>query len=129
MSAIVQNNKFLAMTVGKLKLEVNGIDFVAMIDSGSELNVANLQFLQKANVVVDFKGMKWLLKGIHGNLEQLQGLVTDAPIKLGSHSFLHHLFVSWKSVRDHDIILGQPFLQWYSAQIDYDGHGATKLVL
>ncbi len=117
------------MTVGKMQIEVNGSSFVAMIDSGSELNVSDPSFPQKSSLAIDYEGMKWSLRGIHGNPEQLQGVITDAPIKLGSHIFPHHLFVSNHRLGDHDVILGQPFLHWYSARMDYDRKGPTKLIL
>ena len=128
-NAIVRTDKFLAMTVGKLQIFINTISFSGMIDTGSELNVADPNFPEKSSLAVDYEGMKWFLRGIHGNPEQLQGVVTDAPMKLGLHSFPHHLFVSNHSLGDHDIILGQPFLQWYSARIDYDRNSSMKLVL
>ncbi len=128
-SAILQSEKLLAMVVGKFKLDVNGANFLAMIDTGSELNVTNPSFPQKANTPVDFEGAKWSLRGIHGDPEQLQGIVADAPIKIGSHFFPHHLFVSRHPIGEHDLILGQPFLHWYAAQMEYDKNGATKLVL
>ena len=88
------------MVVGKFKLDVNRVVFLAMIDTGSELNVTNPSFPQKANTLVDFEGAKRSLRGIHGDLEQLQGIVADAPIKIGSHFFPHHLFVSRHPIGD-----------------------------
>ncbi len=128
-NALVRTDKFLAMTVGKLQVSINAVSFLAMVDTGSELNVADPSFPQRSNLAVDFEGMKWSLRGIHGNPEQLQGVVTDAPIKMGSHLFPHHLFVSNHPLGEHDIILGQPFLHWYSARIDYNRNAPTKLIL
>jgi hypothetical protein len=73
--------------------------------------------------------MKWSLKGIHGSPEQLQGCATDVPMRIGRHDFSHHLFVSNQELGLHDIILGQPFLQWFASRIDYDRNGAVNLYL
>lgn len=127
--AQIPQTRFFAMTVGDIKLILNGVEFTAMIDSGSELNVANLSLPERASLPMDFDGMRWKLKGIHGDFEHLHGCVVDAPIRIGGHDFSHHIFVSQHSIGRHDIILGQPFLQWFSARLDYERGTHVKLYL
>ncbi|KAJ3991049.1 hypothetical protein F5050DRAFT_1716409, partial [Lentinula boryana] len=53
----------------------------------------------------------------------------DVPIQIGGRNFDHHIFISKHSIGNHDIILGQPFLQEFSARIDYDKGNHCKLYL
>lgn len=50
---------------------------------------------------------------------------------IGLHEFPHHIFVSkMESISSNcDIILGQPFLHWYTARIDYARSGEVQLIL
>lgn len=127
--ARVPEKRFFAMTTGSMTVTIGGVEFSAMIDCGSELNLAGKSVPTRASLAVDFEGMKWSLKGIHGGPEQLQGCATDVPMKIGRHEFPHHLFVSHQGLGQHDIILGQPFLQWFASRIDYDRSGAVQLYL
>ncbi|KAG7088976.1 hypothetical protein E1B28_012922 [Marasmius oreades] len=123
------SKKFFAMVTGTLDVQINGVTFSAMIDTGSELNVASVDVPDRASLAVDFEGMNWSLKGIHGRPEQLHGVVIDAPMKLGRHEFPHHIFVSHQKMDKQDIILGQPFLTTYSARIQYHQTGLVNLLL
>ncbi|KAJ7104909.1 hypothetical protein C8R44DRAFT_639892 [Mycena epipterygia] len=127
--ARVPEKRFFAMTTGTMTVTIGGAEFSAMIDCGSELNLASRSVPTRASLAVDFEGMKWSLKGIHGSPEQLQGCATDVPMRIGRHDFPHHLFVSHQELGQHDIILGQPFLQWFASRIDYDRTGAVHLYL
>ncbi|KAE9387217.1 hypothetical protein BT96DRAFT_1005328 [Gymnopus androsaceus JB14] len=128
-AAQIPQTRFFAMTVGDVKLTINGTEFLAMIDSGSELNVASFDIPERGSLPMDFDGMKWKLKGINGDFEQLRGCVLDAKMRIGGHDFSHHVFISRHSLGRHDIILGQPFLQWFSARLDYERGAHVKLLL
>lgn len=126
----VPTRKFFAMTTGIMDIKLGDVPFRAMIDTGSELNVASYYVPEQSRQVLDTEGMKWSLKGIHGTAEGLRGIILDADIKLGSHSFPHHIFVSAHKVSNQfDIILGQPFLQWYACRVEYWKAGTVKLFL
>ncbi|KAJ3832211.1 hypothetical protein F5878DRAFT_666780 [Lentinula raphanica] len=127
--AQVPAKRFFAMTVGDLRVSINGVEFEAMIDSGSELNVAGNHLPEAASLPMDYDGQRWSLKGIHGEFERLRGCAVNAPIDIGGHDFSHHIFISRQSVGNHDIILGQPFLQWYSATIQYERGAHARLYL
>ncbi|KAJ7244539.1 hypothetical protein C8J57DRAFT_1525011 [Mycena rebaudengoi] len=127
--AKVPEGRYFAMTTGSLTLSIHGIELTAMIDCGSELNLAGSSIPSRCGLAVDFEGMKWALKGIHGGPEQLRGCATDVPMKIGRHEFPHHLFISHQELEPHNIILGQPFLQWFAARLDYERSGTVSLYL
>ncbi|KAJ3743875.1 hypothetical protein DFH05DRAFT_1524882 [Lentinula detonsa] len=128
-AAQIPTNRFFAMTVGDIRLSINGVEFTAMIDTGSELNVAGEHLPEAAGVPMDFDGMRWSLKGIHGDFERLRGCTVDTPMRIGGCTFVHHIFISRNSIGKHDIILGQPFLQEFSARIEYEKGRHCKLLL
>ncbi|KAJ3740280.1 hypothetical protein DFH05DRAFT_1529593 [Lentinula detonsa] len=128
-AAQIPTNRFFAMTVGDIRLSINGVEFTAMIDTGSELNVAREHLPEAAGLPMDFDGMRWSLKGIHGDFERLRGCTIDTPMSIGGRTFVHHIFISRNSIGRHDIILGQPFLQEFSARIEYERGRDCKLLL
>ncbi|KAJ3804648.1 hypothetical protein F5876DRAFT_82815 [Lentinula aff. lateritia] len=127
--AQIPTNRFFAMTVGDVRVSINGYEFLAMIDSGSEMNVAGKHLPEAASLPMDFDGMCWSLKGINGDYEHLRGCTVDAPMAIGGHKFNHHIFISRQSIGRHDITLGQPFLQEFSAHLDYERGNHCKLFL
>jgi hypothetical protein len=127
--AKVPEGRYFAMSTGSVTLQIGDIELRAMLDTGSELNLASRSVPTRCNLPVDFEGMKWALKGIHGGPEQLRGCATDVPMRLGRHTFPHHLFISHQEIGHHDLILGQPFLQWFAARLDYKRTGAVSMYL
>jgi hypothetical protein len=127
--AKVPEGRYFAMSTGSVTLQIGDIELSAMLDTGSELNLASRSVPTRCNLPVDFEGMKWALKGIHGGPEQLRGCATDVPMRLGGHTFPHHLFISHQEIGHHDLILGQPFLQWFAARLDYERTGAVSMYL
>jgi hypothetical protein len=65
--ARVPEKRYFAMTTGSMTVTIGGAEFSAMIDTGSELNLASRSVPGRAALPVDFEGMKWSLKGIHGH--------------------------------------------------------------
>nr|GAT48677.1 predicted protein [Mycena chlorophos] len=127
--AQVPDGRYYAMSTGALTIQISDQKLTAMIDSGSELNLASFSVPGRCGLAVDFEGMKWALKGIHGNPEQLRGCATNVPMRIGRHEFTHHLFISHQELGPQDLILRQPFLQWFAARMDYDHVGAVSLYL
>ncbi|KAJ4476442.1 hypothetical protein C8J55DRAFT_431328 [Lentinula edodes] len=127
--AQIPAKRFFAMTVGNLRVIINDVEFLAMIDTGSELNVGGAHLPEAASLPMDYDGTRWSLKGINGDFERLRGCAVNAPIRIGGHDFTHHIFISRTSIGRHDIILGQPFLQWFSARVDYERGAHAKLFL
>ncbi|KAJ6509574.1 hypothetical protein DFH09DRAFT_942565 [Mycena vulgaris] len=127
--AKVPESRYFAMSTGSITVQIGDVELTAMIDTGSELNLASLSVPSRCNLPVDFEGMKWALKGIHGGPEQLRGCSTNVPMRLGGHNFPHHLFISHQELGHHDMILGQPFMQWFAARIDYERTGEVSMFL
>ncbi|TFK78110.1 hypothetical protein K466DRAFT_571048 [Polyporus arcularius HHB13444] len=129
-SSSIQDRMF-AMATGVFTLRVNDIPFRCMVDSGSELNVALRSFPDVTRLPLDSFGEYWKLKGIHGNAEPLAGYVDCVPFQIGRHTFEHHVFISpHESIGESfDIILGQPFLTYFDARVEYSVTGETVLYL
>jgi len=108
-----------AMVTGCFQGKFAGLDVVFMIDTGSELNLMSQDFYDKTNLAIDLDGMCWSLKGINGRPVPLGGCVCDTEIKISGRQFDHHVFISREGTGKQEIILGQPWLQWYSALIQY----------
>jgi hypothetical protein len=125
----VPAERFFAMTTGTMLINIGNVQLKAMIDTGSELNLASASVVPRCNLAVDFEGMRWALKGIHGEPEQLRGCATDVPIRIGGHAFPHHLFISHQELGAQDLILGQPFLQWFGSRLEYERGGHVSLFL
>jgi len=103
-----------------------GLDVVFMIDTGSELNLMAQEFYDRTNLAIDLDRTHWSLKGINGCPVSLGGCVQDAEIKISGRWFDHHIFISREGTGKQEIILGQPWLQWYSASIQYTHQGAMN---
>ncbi|KAJ7125853.1 hypothetical protein C8R46DRAFT_927523 [Mycena filopes] len=122
-------DRYFAMSTGSIKVHIGDVELTAMIDTGSELNLASVSVPSRCNLPVDFEGMKWALKGIHGGPEQLRGCSTNVPMRIGGHDFSHHLFISHQDLGNHDMILGQPFMQWFAVRLDYERTGEVSMFL
>ena len=116
-----------AMVTGRFRGKFAGIDVVFMVDTGSELNLMAQEFYDKTNLAIDLDGTRWSLKGINGRPVPLGGCMRDAEIKISGRRFDHHIFVSREGTGKQEIILGQPWLQWYSASIQYTRQGAMNM--
>ena len=116
-----------AMVTGRFKGKFAGIDVIFMIDTGSELNLMAKEFYDRTSLAIDLDGTHWSLKGINGRPVPLGGCVRDAEIKISGRRFDHHVFVSREGTGKQEIILGQPWLQWYSTSIQYTCQGAMNM--
>ena len=116
-----------AMVMGHFQGKFAGIDVVFMIDMGSELNLMAQEFYDKTNLAIDLDGTRWSLKGINGWPVPLGGCVRDTEIKISGRCFDHHVFVSREGTGKQEIILGQLWLQWYSALIQYTRQGSMNM--
>ncbi|THU77126.1 hypothetical protein K435DRAFT_878238 [Dendrothele bispora CBS 962.96] len=128
MEASVEDEQmYYAMTCGLIDVKVNGVKLKALVDSGSELNLFSMDVPEDAKLPLDFAGTAWSLKGIHGPSVQLRGVIKDAPLTIGGYEFPHHFFVARHAMGKQEIILGQPFLQYYSARMQYTREMGTKM--
>src|ERR1700759_4076915 len=102
-----------------------------MVDTGSELNLVSDAFFKKTSLPLEVDGVCWSLKGVNGGAVPLVGLIRNVPIDIGGHRFDHHFFMNSDGVggSQQDVILGQPWLQWYSANLGYSRKGSIILKL
>lgn len=119
-----------AMVTGKFEGMFGGLKTVFMVDTGSELNLCPGYLYDQTQLSLDLDGTRWLLRGIHGDPVRLKGCVRDMSVRIGGHTFDHHFFVNG-AVRGSDgvgdVILGQPWLQWYTACLQYDRSGGMTM--
>ncbi|KAF8870277.1 hypothetical protein BD779DRAFT_1681311 [Infundibulicybe gibba] len=123
----VHTNPLFAMTTGRFEGTLGGITVTFMVDTGSELNLISQEFHSQTSLPLDMDGARWSLKGINGGPVPLVGCVRDADIQIGGHRFDHHFFVSSQGAGKQDVILGQPWLQWYSGAIFYSRTGRVRM--
>ena len=116
-----------AMVTGCFRGKFAGLDVVFMVDTGSKLNLMSQDFYDRTNLAIDLDGTRWSLKGINGRPVPLGGCVRDAEIRISGRRFDHHVFVSREGTGKQEIILGQPWLQWYSASIQYTRQGSMNM--
>ncbi|KAI0026608.1 hypothetical protein K488DRAFT_65748 [Vararia minispora EC-137] len=124
--------KCFAMGCGFVSVEINGTRINALIDCGSELNLMPDHILQKADLALAHEGSLWSLRGVSGHSSRLAGCAKDAEIVIGGFSFPHHFLMPEPprpTQQGFDIILGQPFLFFYAAQVTFERTGYMKLDL
>ncbi|KAF8240325.1 hypothetical protein L208DRAFT_1233437 [Tricholoma matsutake] len=100
-----------------------------MIDTGSELNLISDDLYWQTNLALDINGVHWSLKGINGSAVPLVGCCRDIPLICRGHHFDHHFFVSREGTGKQDVILGQPWLQWYSMSLMYSWTGVVEMCI
>ena len=115
-----------AMTTGRFSGTLAGQDVTFMVDSGSELNLISEDLHGRTGVAIDLDGARWSLKGINSSAVPLVGCCREVPIAIGGHRFDHHFFVNSETGKQ-DVILGQPWLQWYTAALLYSRSGAVEM--
>ncbi|KAJ6474946.1 hypothetical protein C8R45DRAFT_834620 [Mycena sanguinolenta] len=122
-------SRFLAFATGMITVSIKGQEVRCLVDTGSELNLVSHSLVQSLGLPNDTEGTRWSLSGVNGGSDRLMGLCRDVPMRVGGHNFNHHLFVSRQSPGKQDIILGQPWIQWFSGRIDLDRDGSMDLCL
>ncbi|KAF8237356.1 hypothetical protein L208DRAFT_1247855 [Tricholoma matsutake] len=100
-----------------------------MIDTSAELNVISDDLYRQTNLALDVDGAHWSLKGINSDTVPLVGCCQDIPLIRGGHCFDHHFFVSREGTGKQDVILGQPWLQWYSVSLMYSWTGVVEMCI
>src|SRR5258708_3792814 len=67
-------HKYRAMVTAHLNGKIGDIDYMMLIDSGSELNIMTLQQAKDLALPIDDSGKSWTLKGISGHMMGLEGI-------------------------------------------------------
>lgn len=125
----IGSKRFYAMACGFLHGKFGTEQVTFLVDSGSELNLITRRIWEQAGVDMDEDGSRWSLRGINGDPVPLLGCCRDAPVEIGGKQFDHHFFVSNREFGNYDGILGQPWLQWNSTQVEYTRGGQVDIVV
>ncbi|KAI0069939.1 hypothetical protein K474DRAFT_1713767 [Panus rudis PR-1116 ss-1] len=122
-------NRLFAMVTGRFMATVGGVKLACLIDTGSELNLVSSAAFDAMNLPLDGDGRRWTLRGISGEAVPLRGCARNLPLEFGGHRFDHHFFVAkpGDGIGKQDVILGQPWLQWYAARINYARNGPMSM--
>ncbi|KAI0323387.1 hypothetical protein GY45DRAFT_1406736 [Cubamyces sp. BRFM 1775] len=127
-AVVLGNARLFAMASGMVEGVFGDQKVRFLVDSGSELNLISRATWERANLTVDRDGSRWSLRGLGGENVPLIGCCRDAPVQVGGKNFDHHFFVSETDRPQYDGILGQPWLAWYSASIQYTRGGPVHLI-
>ncbi|OSC96480.1 hypothetical protein PYCCODRAFT_1331315, partial [Trametes coccinea BRFM310] len=126
-AVVLGSSRLYAMASGLVDVVFGDQRATFLVDSGSELNLVSATLWEKTRLVIDKDGARWSLKGLGGEDVPLVGCCREAPLQLGGRNFDHHFFVSRSEKAHYDGILGQPWLEWYSANIQYSRGGPVTL--
>lgn len=124
----VGQERFFAMACGVVQGMFGTEAVMYLVDSGSKLNLILKKVWDQTNLAIDPDGCGWTLKGINGMLTPLEGCIRDAPVEIGGERFDHHFFVTLTDLGQHNGILGQPWLQWVAANLEYERKNGMYLV-
>lgn len=73
---------------------------------------------------MEVNSIQWSLKGVNSDAVPLVSLLQNVEVDISGHWFNHHFFVSSEGTGNQDVILGQPWLVWYMANISYMRKGS-----
>ena len=110
--------------LGYVKLNINGENHQALLDTGSMVNVIPAVLAQKLGLVITQKPMK--LKGIGGHHTEISGIAESMEICIGQ--IMKHVHF-WVAEGPFQFILGKPFLKDASAKIDYSSSTGERLMI
>src|SRR5260221_8616801 len=116
---LARPHEYRAMVTARLNGKIGDIDYMMLIDLGSELNIMTLQQAQDLALPIDDSGNSWTLKGISGHTMGLEGICWNVPVMIGGIEFAHNFFISRSDLGNKDMVLGQPWLFSHSTRIDY----------
>src|SRR5258705_7557295 len=107
------------MVTAHLNGKIGNIEYLMLVDSGSELNIMTLRQAQDLALPINDSGNSLTLKGISGHTMSLEGICWSVPVKIGGIEFPHNFFITRSDLGNKDMILGQPWLFSHLTRIDY----------
>jgi hypothetical protein len=110
--------------LGYIKLNINGTDSEALLDTGSMVNLIPEHLAQQLGLVITEKPMN--LKGIGGHRTGMIGIAEGVEVKIGQNIWPVHFWVARGLVQ---FILGKPFLIDAAATIRYAENGVESLAI
>lgn len=124
---VIKRSRLFAMASGLVEVVFGSRRATFLVDTGSELNLVSRRLWDASQLEVDKDGARWSLKGLGGENVPLIGCCRDAPLQMGGKNFDHHFFVCENDKSRYDGILGQPWFEWYAADIQYSRAGPVVL--
>ncbi|MCJ1347605.1 hypothetical protein MMC31_005833, partial [Peltigera leucophlebia] len=103
----------------KVRLE-DGPKVRALLDTGAEINVMTSEVMEDAGLAMR-KGPKLELVSHTGHSRPFLGLCEDVEVAIGGLKTRHPIFVVEHG--DHDLVLGQPFLNTVKFRQEYKPEG------
>ena len=103
----------------KVRLE-DGSKVTALLDTGAEINVMTREVMEDAGLAMR-RGPKLELVSHTGHSRPFLGLCEDVEIAIGGLKTRHPIFVVEQG--DHDLVLGQPFLNSVKFSQEYKPDG------
>ncbi len=121
--ALETTNPYSWYTIGSPKARVrleDGSKFTALLDTGAEINVKARELMEDANLAM-IQEPKLELVSHTGHSRPFLRLYEDVEVAIGGYKTRHPIFVI--EVGDHDLVLGQPFLNSVKFSQEYKPDG------
>ena len=103
----------------KVRLE-DGCKIIALLDTGAEINIMTREVMEDAGLAIR-RGPKRALVSYTGHSRLFLGFCEDVEVAIGRMKTRHPIFVV--EYGDHDLVLGQPFLNSVKFSQDYKPDG------
>ena len=122
-------------STGCFILEIGSVGkVVAMVDSGAEMNIVTRDIAQglRQHFAEDNSGKDYHLRTVSGSIQNLYAKFNDIPCLLGGFTLRQTFFESDDWMSHFQVILGQPFLRAYAADLSWkseDGAAYMEMTL
>ena len=120
---------FLWYSMGSPKAKVrleDGSKITALLDTGAEINVMTREIMEDAGLAMR-QGPRLELVSHTGHSRPFLGLCEDVEVTIGGLKTRHPIFVV--EAGDHDLVLGQPFLNTVKFSQDYKPDGVFGSII
>lgn len=113
--------QFIPATMPYVKCRINGIELIALIDSGSMITCTNLDIAEKCDIISETDTrVKIPVAGV-GNKVSI-GQNYGVNIQLGDREITMPIIVLDLSLMDCDMLIGLDLLRSYRANIDFQNN-------
>ena len=122
-SSVDARNSHSWYSIGSPKARVrleDGSKVTALLDTGAEINVMTREVMEDAGLAIR-RGLKLELVSHIGYSRPFLGLCEDVEVAIGGLKTRHPIFVVEHG--DHDLVLGQPFLNSVKFSQEYKPDG------
>ncbi|GAA5958903.1 hypothetical protein JCM10213_008535 [Rhodosporidiobolus nylandii] len=106
--------------VGKIYMQLQGIEVAALFDTGSEINLCPRRIYVKTGMPLQ-EG-RLFLTDANSNSTRLLGSMENAELSCGPMRVKQHVYVQKDS--SYDVLLGMPFISSVSTRTWFDGDGS-----